>query len=99
MSPPCRSSVTYLSTGSSRLSSPCRTARANSVASKTLPREARLNSESEVIGPFHRLIGYALVKEQRPTGDPNGDRCSAGLLRPCRELPGDDFFHAAVCHG
>jgi len=52
ISPPCRSSVTYLSTGSSRLSSPSRTARANSVASNTLPSEARLNNESEVSGRF-----------------------------------------------
>jgi hypothetical protein len=45
-------------TGSSRLSSPCRTASANSVASKTLPSEARSNSESEVIGRFFAFAPF-----------------------------------------
>jgi glycosyltransferase involved in cell wall biosynthesis len=43
------SSVTYLATGSSSLSSPLRTACASSVASNTLRSEARLNSVSIVI--------------------------------------------------
>src|SRR5262245_53876455 len=76
MSPPCASSVTYFATGSSSDTSPCFTAWARSVAMNALPTEARLNSESEVMGDW-RATSAMLVEEERAPVDVERDRHAA----------------------
>src|SRR5262249_56633194 len=43
---------------------------------KNLAKRSEIEQRIRSDRTFHRLIGYAFVKEQRPTADPNGDRCS-----------------------
>src|SRR5262245_14448657 len=108
MSPPCWSSTTYFATGSSSETSPCRTAIDKSVVSKVLPSEARLNSESEVIGLPERSAVPKLKNSVRPstrtaTAAPPGpcsgitsSTSSATASRTCRSVSAQEAFAAQV---
>src|SRR5262249_10612333 len=96
MSPPCCSSVTYLSTGSSSATSPCFTACASKVDMNTLVTEAEIEQHIRGDRLLARDVGHAVVEEQGAVVDMDHDRHAAGGNEHRLHVLADDLPHLGI---